>query len=183
MALAVGTNSYVTAAEADTYAVERDGTDDFVNLFEEDKEQLLVSATDFLDTLIWVGEAASDTQVLAWPRNAEYYDPRLGAVVTITAETPVEINEAQIELAMYFAANGSLTGSGGSATSGVVPDKIKVGSIELDGLKTANESYAAQSKVTIGGAEMPTMVANLIGFLLSTSTAASGLFKPYFRAW
>jgi len=182
MALVVGTNSYVTAAESETYAVERDGTEDFVNLFEEEKEQLLVSATDFLDTLVWVGEAASDAQVLAWPRNADYYDPRLGAVVTISAETPIEINEAQIELAMFFATNGSLTGSSGS-TSGAIPDSIKVGSIELDGLKAKNESFSAKTKVTIGGAEMPTMVANLIGPLLSTATSASGLFKPYFRAW
>jgi len=177
MALIVGTNSYCDATFADAYAEDREGTDDFVNATTEDKERLLVSATDFLDTLVWIGTAAVATQDLAWPRDAEYYDPKVGDVVTLTAETPVEIQEATVELAMSFLANGSFTGTGGGAKSGT-PDSIKVGSIELSGLNQED-----RQNVTMGGVAIPTMVANLIGHLLATSTTSSGLFKPWFRAW
>ncbi len=37
MALVIGTNSYTDVAFADAYALDREGTDDFINLFEEDE--------------------------------------------------------------------------------------------------------------------------------------------------
>jgi len=176
MALVVGSNSYVSVAEADVYATDRNITS-FLNLFDEDKEALLISATDFLDTLVWVGEAAVDTQDLAWPRDAVYYDPKYGAEVTLTAETPAEVEEAQIELALYFVDNGSFTGKISSNTSNSGPDRIKVGSIELDGLRSDVRA------TTVGGVAMPTMVANLIGHLLAKPANSSGLYRPTFRAW
>lgn len=178
MALVIGTNSYTDVAFADAYALDREGTDDFINLFEEDKEKLLVSATDFLDTITWVGEAAATTQALAWPRNATYYDPKIGAEVTISNETPEEIKEAQVELAIYFVANGSFTGTT-TSSSGDGPDRIKVGSIEIDGLKTRDNI----PNMTLEGVEIPFMVKSLIDHLFGVTPTGSGLFKPTFRAW
>ena len=177
MALVVGTNSYCDAAFAKTYAEDREGTNDFLNLLDEDLDRLLVSATDFLDTLVWVGEATVSTQALAWPRDGTYYDPKIADNVTLDNDTPIEVQEATVELAMSFLANGSLTGAQGGPKSGT-PDSIKVGSIELDGLNQEDRQNAV-----IGGVAMPTMVASLIGHLLAYNTASSGLFRPWFRAW
>jgi hypothetical protein len=176
MALVEGTNSFCTVVFADTYAADREGTDDFVNLFEEDKERLLISATDLLDTFVWVGSMAVSTQDLTWPRDAEYHDPRLGAYVVLDNETPIAIQEATVELAMSFVASGSYTGAGGGAKSGS-PNAIKVGSIELDGLNDTD-----RENIVIGGVAIPTMVANLISPLLGKAAVGSGLFRPWFRA-
>ena len=179
MALIEGTNSFCDVAYADAYAADRQGTDDFINLFEEDKERLLISASDLLDTFVWVGIATVSTQALSWPRDAEYYDPKVGDVVTLDNDTPNDIKDATVELAISFASSGSVTGSGGDSKVNA-PDSIKVGSIELGGLNESSES----NNVVIGGVQLPVMVANLINpYLGKTSNAGSGLFKPYFRAW
>jgi hypothetical protein len=100
----------------------------------------------------------------------------VGNVVTVAGTTPDEVKEAQVELAIYFADNGSFTGSGGVSTGG--PDSIKVGSIELDGLNDLN----AQT-ITISGQAVPVMVSSLIGHLLGTTGLGSGLWRPTWRAW
>ena len=177
MALVLGTNSYVDVDEADTYATDRNMTD-FLALDDEAKEALLISATDFLDTLVWIGTASLTTQPLAWPRNATYYDPKYGVEVTLADETPEEVGEAQIELAFYFTDSGSFTGKINSDSNDSGPDSISVGSIQLSGLRSDING------TTVGGVLLPTMVANLVDHLLGIpATTGSGLFRPTFRVW
>lgn len=178
MAIVVGTNSYISVEDANTYATDRNQTS-FLNLFDEEKEALLISAADFMDTLVWVGTASSEIQAMAWPRNAIYYDPKYGVEVTLTDETPVEIVEAQVELALYFTNNGGgFTGKITSDATNSGPDSITVGSIQLSGLRENING------TTVGGVLLPTMVANLVGHLLGISAASSsGLYRPTFRVW
>lgn len=178
MALSVGTNSYVDLATAEAYASDRAGTISWLELDSETKEQSLVSAADYLDTLAWVGTATVSTQSMAWPRDGEYYDPFVGDTVTLANSTPTAITEAQIELALYIGVNGSL--SAASTSGSGTPDDIVVGSIELRGLKENTEDGSK-----LRGVSVPTTVLNLLSPLLASSSGATGagMFKPTWRAW
>jgi len=184
MALTVGVNSYVDLIYAEAYATERDGTDTWLALDTEEKERTLVSATDGLDLLDWVGMASESPIVLAWPRTATYYDPKAGYYIELVAETPEAIKEAQTEWAIDIGTNGGFTGedAGGSSSSSGTPDEIKVGSIELKGLSGVQVSTGAY---TVGKIDVPPVVMNLIDHLLVANNCSTcgGIGKPVWRAW
>lgn len=64
MALTVGTDTYVTVAELEAYALKRG-----IAIVAVDKEPLLVKALDYIDTLSYRGVKTSDTQLLQFPRD------------------------------------------------------------------------------------------------------------------
>ena len=72
MAITVGTDSYVSVADADTYWSDRNNLD-WTTADTADKEKALREATEFIDGTYarqWIGEhPGSASQVLAWPRN------------------------------------------------------------------------------------------------------------------
>ena len=178
MALVVGTNSYVDLSTAESYAADRAGTLDWLELDSETKEQSLVSASDFLDTIGWIGTATVSTQAMAWPRDGEYFDPFVGDTVILNNDIPASILEAQIELALQIGVSGSLSSSSSSGSG--TPDDIVIGSIELRGLKESVED-----ETTLRGVSIPTTVLNLVRPLLATASGSNtgGLFRPTWRAW
>jgi len=72
MAITVGTDSYVSVADADTYWTERNNLD-WTTADTAYKEKALREATEYIDGTFegrWIGEhPGSASQVLAWPRN------------------------------------------------------------------------------------------------------------------
>ena len=89
--ITVGTDTYVTVAEADAYFLARFGYDKWAPLDNAVKEQALVSATQQLDTLCtWHGDKVDDDQLLAHPRTF-YTDP-----------VPVAVKDAQCEIAYFI---------------------------------------------------------------------------------
>ncbi len=72
MAIIVGTDSYVSVADADTYWTDRNNLD-WATADVADKEKALRDATVFIDGSYegrWIGQhPGSSAQVLAWPRN------------------------------------------------------------------------------------------------------------------
>lgn len=72
MAIIVGTDSYVSVADADTYWSDRNNLD-WATADIADKEQALREATVYIDGSFegsWIGEhPGASSQVLAWPRN------------------------------------------------------------------------------------------------------------------
>jgi hypothetical protein len=126
MALVKGTNSYATRAEADAYFGDRLNALAWNNATDAQKDQALISATAYLDTLAWSGYAVSDDQALAFPRVGIYFDPRVGADVVLQEDTvPNRIVVATYEMAIHLLNNTDYFDDTGSV------EDIKVGSIEL----------------------------------------------------
>jgi hypothetical protein len=96
MTATVGTNSYVTEAEATAYFADKYGYDSWVA--ETNKEGALVSACQHLDNMCqWFGNKVLSTQVLEFPR---YPDAE---------PVPQDVKDAQCEIAYNIVATGSTT--------------------------------------------------------------------------
>jgi hypothetical protein len=174
VALVVGTNTYISLANAEAYAVLREGTEEWCLLSNSDKEKSLISALDVLDALSYLGTVTSTSQALAWPRNIEYYDAKQGRFRAETNFTPSEVTFAQVELAMSIGMNGISKYSDPSAST---PDEIAVGSISLKGLKEGPPLN------TLNGVYAPAYIFDMINHLLTGSGNASGVGNPWWRAW
>jgi hypothetical protein len=124
MALAKGTNSYVTRLEADAYFADRLDIDAWTSATESQKDQALVTATSVLDNIEWTGTAPED-QFLAFPRDGYYYDPKVGDYVQLT-DVPKRIITATYELAYHLLNNDGLLDDTGEVTD------LTVGSISLN---------------------------------------------------
>jgi hypothetical protein len=108
VALSKGTNSYVTVEEANAYFVDRLDAAAWTDASAEQKAQSLVTATSQLDQLKWLGSVPDEAQPLAFPRNGEYLDPRLGFIVSFKTPTPDRIIKATFELAYHLLNNDGL---------------------------------------------------------------------------
>lgn len=167
MALTVGTNSYVTVAEADAYFGDRLNADSWTSASAAIKSQALVTATRFIDERSWIGQAVSSSQKLGWPRNgAVYLDPRLGRRITIpNTQVPDTVKQAVYEQALHMLKNEDvLAGNGRSYES------ITVGPISL---------VDANSKAKVS--RTASTVASLIAPLTRVAGVAGG--NTWWRAW
>jgi len=68
----VGKNSYIDITDADTYFATRYGADAWAGLSDETKDQLLITATQRIDTLRFKGRKYAYTQTLSFPRYIDY---------------------------------------------------------------------------------------------------------------
>lgn len=92
-------NSYITAADADTYFLGRMATAAWDAADTATKERALVAATNRLDQEEYVGTKTDSTQRLKWPRTGVYDDDGL----LVDADTiPRVIAEATCEIALEF---------------------------------------------------------------------------------
>jgi hypothetical protein len=123
MALAKGTNSYATVAEADAYFADRIDVAAWLAASPEQKAQALITASKWLDDMNWAGTAISESQSLAFPRMGQYFDPRLGTFITYDGVTvPNRVIQAVYELAYHMINNdGVLDDSGGVKSLTVGP--------------------------------------------------------------
>jgi len=142
MALVKGTNSYVSLEEALIYFLDRIDVDAWTAASDTQKSQALVTATSILDGIDWTGAAISETQALAFPRSGTYYDPKIGADVTLSTIVPARIVRAACELAYHLLNNDGLLDNSGSVSD------IEVGSIKL--------------KIKTTPSTLPSVVLNLI---------------------
>jgi len=125
MALSEGVNSYVTVTDANAYFTDRLDVAAWTAADATMRAQALITATTVLDDMPWTGTAISESQPLAFPRNGDYFDPRLGIAVTLTEDTPTRIRTATMELAYHF-----LNNDGVLDDTGLVKD-LQAGSISL----------------------------------------------------
>ena len=159
MALVVGTNSYVTVAEAAAYVSDRIDTEMWDTATPEDQARALVTATRLLDVKAYVGQMAVATQALAWPRvNAVFHDPKFGGVVQFPSTlVPERLKRAVIEQALHILSNENLL-----ETKALEFERIKVGPIEIEG---SSENYTPTPK------ESP-LIMDLIRPLLSAKSTS-----------
>jgi hypothetical protein len=131
MALAKGENSYVTVAEADAYLNERLGSEKWVASDVSTKEAALITATHILDSFNWIGESVSSEQFLAFPRYAEYFEPKAGTFVELDFSTvPDRIIKGCIELALNLLINPTLVNSTAQVSA------LSIKGISLTGIQT-----------------------------------------------
>jgi len=124
MALTKGVNSYVTVDEADAYFSDRLDVSAWVTADATSKAQALVTATKLLEDVLWTGIAVSESQSLAFPRVGEYFDPRVGSMVSLSG-IPKRVTESTYELAHHL-----LTNDGMLDDIGIV-DSITIGPITI----------------------------------------------------
>ena len=124
MALTVGTDSYLSVADADTYWSDRNNST-WSAASEAEKEAALREATQYLDAnYTWTGVLSVSDQVLDWPRFGAYDDE--GRELS---DIPTKVGQSCAELAL--AALSSRLVPVGSA-SGQETKKEKVGDIEVE---------------------------------------------------
>ena len=110
-------NSYVTLTEANSFVEGLTQSDDVVawgNSTDDEKNRALFSATRRIDREKFLGAKASDTQARQWPRSGvrvpdQYtnlyglsFPNRILADYYTDTEIPPEVQDAQIELAVYL---------------------------------------------------------------------------------
>jgi hypothetical protein len=130
MALAKGTNSYATVAEADEYFADRLDVVAWSGANSTEKAKALVTATMYLDQETWLGAAVSASQDLAFPRTGVYFDPKVGAEVALDTEYPKRLTLALFELAYHFLNNDGILDSTGEVTN------LEIASISLTKIKS-----------------------------------------------
>lgn len=124
MALTVGSDTYLSLTDANTYFGTRLHAESWTGATDGDKEKALRMAARLLNRQPWAGTLTDDDQLLAWPR-AGLYDPE-GRPVDQDA-VPEVIETAQCELALAFLTE-DLTAS--DTNRGV--KRIKAGSVEME---------------------------------------------------
>ncbi len=130
MALAKGTNSYVTLEEANAYFGDRLDVDAWTSATDELKEQALVTATSMLDTFQFLGYVADTEQLLAFPRVGQYFDTMLGRLIIFSdTDSPGRIVRATYEQAYHLLNNDGLLDDVGTV------EDLNVSSIKLIDIK------------------------------------------------
>ena len=164
MALVVGTDTYISAVDADAYInANLISTDaklvQWFTLAESDKEVLLRKACQVIERLPLTGVKTSSAQILQFPRgvyseHAELYEYGHEIVdgVYIQTSVPQEVKSAQVEIALQLAVGVS---------SRVEAQRQGVKSFSLGSL---SESYGSYSK-----------------YAMTLSAEAYDLLTPYIR--
>jgi hypothetical protein len=132
MALVKNVNAYSDVADANLYFADRLDVAAWESATVLQKEQALITATSMLDNLNWIGQIISSSQVLAFPREAAYFDPRTGTDVLLGEDVPERIIKGGLELAYHLLNNDGLLDDVGQVND------IEVGSIKLSNIRRAS---------------------------------------------
>ena len=118
-------NSYVTLAEANTYFETVPDSSTWTNKTDDQKNRSLISATRWIDSLVFYGDRCDNGQALKFPRNNyEVDDVELNCSLI-----PNNIKYAQYELAKALA-NDTDAMTGNTGTDGNFSE-VKLGDIEV----------------------------------------------------
>jgi hypothetical protein len=151
----VGTDSYVTVAEADAYHLASIHGANWTAAVNLTKEQALLTATRMLERQEWVGTKTSPVQALDWPRTGVTYPD--GTPVP-SATVPQFIKDAECELALALINDQSVQIN--EDTSNNIR-RLKAGSAEIEYFRPTS------------GSRFPTIVAELVNFYLASAAGFS----------
>jgi hypothetical protein len=131
MAIQYKTNSYVTLDEANAYFANRSDSSGWLNLNNNQKEDYLVTATNYLeDTVEYTGIAVSTSQPLAFPRAGSYFEPKYGVTVNFPeSDVPSRVKKSAYEMALHLIENP------GVLSSKATVDSFQVGTINLSDVR------------------------------------------------
>lgn len=151
--ITVGTDSYVTLAEANAYFDSRPFSTNWTDATDDEKEDALKYATKLIDLRSYTGIRTELSQELAFPRTNMYIDN----VYQPSSTVPQRVKDAQCEMALYLTQNDMTEYNDLSEF-----DRIKVSSIEVE-----TRSGGRDSK---GMKRYPPMVLSLLRFALESSS-------------
>jgi hypothetical protein len=125
-------NSYVSLQEADDYfATHPFYSDNWADLGEPDKLNLLAAATAQLDSLfLWRGTIISTGQALGWPRSGVL---DIESRTVTSSSVPAALKRATCEMAIFLS-----RGDAFAAPSSTGVDRLKIDVIELQFTQTQN---------------------------------------------
>ena len=104
-------NSYVTLSESNDYFDTSPDSSTWTNKTDDQKKRALISATRWIDTLVFYGDRCDESQALKFPRNNYQVD----GVELACSAIPNNIKYAQFELARALANDtGAITGTTGT---------------------------------------------------------------------
>ena len=150
MALTVGTNSYVSRADADTYFTDAIHADTWRDASNTNKDRSLVTAYRMLDRQVWRGEQTQPgVQTQDWPRTG-LTDPE-GTEVDDSA-VPQFIIDAQCELALSLLSDPAVQTN---EDTGSNIKRLGAGSAQIEFFRGTD------------GPRFPTIVNELLGFYLA----------------
>lgn len=125
-----GANSFISLDDADTYFEDR-GDTTWSATGDDAKEQALVRAVDYLDSLNWKGYRTNETQPLCWPRSG--VKDRDGYSIDID-DIPQVVKDAQCEAAKRELTTGTLQPD---IVAGGQPIRERVDVVEVEYAKGA----------------------------------------------
>lgn len=167
MALVVGTNSYISVADADLYFEGRLNTDAWDALDVPTKETSLIQATRQLDQLyLWQGFITDINQTLGWPRIGAY---DCNGVLIEDDEIPRGVEEGTCEFALWYS-DGNSTSSNAPVTDLSGLSEVKVSSITL---KYDGDSQHSSTNQVVSST-IPATVDDAIGCLGELKVGGSG---------
>lgn len=165
-------NSYLSVAGADSIADGMVGTLAWSTATSDNKIKALITATNGLETLGWIGSRATTTQALAWPRS----DASCGDKSYGDDEIPREIELSTFDLANALLGDPTLLRSSSSKQALVsgIPNRdlkrIKLDVMEIEwNTNVGNSTTEAVTPLTV----LPHL-ATILG-CLTTSTTRGGL--------
>lgn len=165
-------NSYLSVAGADSIADTMVGTLTWTTATSDNKIRALITATNGLETLKWIGSRATTTQALAWPRS----DAECGDKSYTDSEIPRELELATFDLANALLGDPTLLRSSPSSEALVagVPNRdlkrLKLDVMEIEwNTNVGNSTTEAVTPLTV----LPHL-ATILG-CLTTSTTRGGL--------
>ena len=122
-------NSYQDVASATSYFANTLFEAQWTALSADAKAQALITATQWLETLSYLGERNSTTQRLSWPREATSSK----GIENDGTSIPFEILSAQAELALALGTTPTaLTGDIGTTTTTGAPKRQKLDTLEVE---------------------------------------------------
>lgn len=165
-------NTYLTAATADTIANGMIGTLTWATATADDKARALITATNGLETLAWIGTRTTTTQALSWPRT----DATCGDKAPADDEIPREIELATFDLANALLGDPALLRSSSTSEALVtgIPNR-DLKRLKLDVMEVEWRTDAASS--TTSRPTPLTMLPHLATILgcLTTSSTGGGM--------
>lgn len=153
MTITVGTNGYITVANATTYFSSSLRSASWAAISDSDKEKALITATRMLDRQVWAGSKTSDAQALQWPRSG--VTDAYGNEVS-SASVPSQIIDANCELALALYTNSSVETDKNTSTNAKY---IKAGSAAIAFFRP------------LRGGRFPTIIQELVGQFLTSAAA------------
>jgi hypothetical protein len=110
-------NSYLSVAAADDLANLYLGTLSWASASTDNKGRALIMATRYLDQLSYIGDKASTSQALLWPRS----EAECGDWSFTSSEIPQPIKQATFDLAEALLKDNTLLSSAGAGSSELIP--------------------------------------------------------------
>ncbi len=123
MAITVGTDSFLSVGDADSYMAARLYSTTWSGATTADKEKALKMATAFLNRERWQGTITSTSQLLAWPRQGAV-DAEGRAIASTIIPQPVR--DATAELALNLLTEDRTADDGNRGVRAVTAGSVKV---------------------------------------------------------